>query len=157
MDTKLATLSPKEINMFLSDDRALVGRLATINNDGYPYIVPVHFVYLEGKIYIHGSTKGSKIDNIARNSKVSFEVEFMDQIIPAQMPCYANTTFTSVIITGQAGLTKDEELKQTVLNLFVDKYLPNGDYDAMPAKFVNMTGVIEIVPDSMSAKSRVTA
>lgn len=156
METKLTTLSPEKITSFLSNNHTLVGRLATISNNGYPYIVPVHFVWHENKIYIHGANKGQKISNIAHNPKVSFEIESMDQIIPDKMPCKANTTFTSIIITGQARLTEDMLLKQTVLNLFVDKYLPDGTYDAMPVKAINVTGVIEITMEEVSAKSRIT-
>ena len=31
-----------------------VGRLATMGQDGFPYITPVHFVFMSDKIFIHG-------------------------------------------------------------------------------------------------------
>jgi nitroimidazol reductase NimA-like FMN-containing flavoprotein (pyridoxamine 5'-phosphate oxidase superfamily) len=33
---------------------AHVGHLGTIGSDGFPYVTPVHFVLMEGNIYIHG-------------------------------------------------------------------------------------------------------
>ena len=38
-----------------------VGNIATINENGYPYVVPVHFIYYEGKVYFHGLPIGQKI------------------------------------------------------------------------------------------------
>ncbi len=32
-------------------ERATIGRLATVGADGYPYITPVNYVYLDGAIY----------------------------------------------------------------------------------------------------------
>ena len=43
-------------------ERSLVGRIATVNQKGFPVIKPVNFVYLDGRIYFHSSAKGEKID-----------------------------------------------------------------------------------------------
>ena len=37
--------------------------------------LPVHFVYFDGKIFVHGLPKGQKIENIAADPRVSFCVE----------------------------------------------------------------------------------
>jgi len=41
-----------------------IGRIATVNQKGFPVIKPVNFLYLEGKIYLHSSTKGEKMDDM---------------------------------------------------------------------------------------------
>ena len=155
--TQLQSLSAKEISMFLNDKQALVGRLATVNENGFPYVVPVHFVYYNGKIYIHGASKGQKINNINRNAKVGFEAEFMDKIYPAPMPCKANTTYTSVIAAGAAQIVANAALKHEVLELFVAKYLPEGVYEPMPDEVVAVTAVIEITITEISAKARIVS
>lgn len=50
------------------------GVLSVLGDDGYPYGVPVDFLYSpeEGKIYFHGSKSGHKIDAIRACDKVSF-------------------------------------------------------------------------------------
>jgi len=47
-----------------------VGRLATLNSNGYPYVTPVHFIYENNRIYINGLLNGQKIDNIVNNTNV---------------------------------------------------------------------------------------
>lgn len=155
--TQLQPLSAKEINMFLSAPGAQVARLATMDANGFPYVVPVHFIFFNGKVYIHGAGRGQKIDNLAANPKVGFEAEFMDKIYPAAMPCMANTTYTSIIAKGTARLVSDNELKQKALQLFVDKYLPAGEYEPMPQEVIDVTAVIEVTFDDITAKARIVS
>ena len=59
--------------------RATSGVLGLHGDDGYPYTVPVSFVYEEGgtglgTIGFHCAKVGHKIDAIRRNEKVSFTV-----------------------------------------------------------------------------------
>ena len=59
--------------------RAKTATLALHGDDGYPYSVPVNFVYEDGKIYFHGAKEGHKIDAIKNNPKISihcFSVNF---------------------------------------------------------------------------------
>ncbi len=48
------------------------GVLATIGQDGYPYAVPLNYVYFQGAVYFHCAMSGHKLDNISFNPKVSF-------------------------------------------------------------------------------------
>ena len=48
------------------------GVLAVIGDGGYPYTVPMNYIYSDGKIYFHTAKGGHKNDAIAENSKVSF-------------------------------------------------------------------------------------
>ena len=48
------------------------GVLAVSGDDGYPYAVPLSYVYRDNKIFFHCAKTGHKLDAIARNEKVSF-------------------------------------------------------------------------------------
>lgn len=48
------------------------GVLSTIGENGYPYGVPINFVYKDNYIYFHAALTGHKLENISFNSKVSF-------------------------------------------------------------------------------------
>lgn len=94
------------------------GTLALHGNEGYPYAVPISYVYADGKIYFHCAMKGHKVDAIMRNEKVSFCVVEQDNIKPAEFTTY----FRSVIVFGRAGILTDETEKRAALNLLADKY-----------------------------------
>ena len=144
-------LSVEEISEVLS--KSEVGRIATHNENGFPYIVPVHYIVLDGKIYIHGLIKGQKITNLIKNDKVGFEVDEMGTIIPDYVdPCDTNTAFKSVIILGTAQMIEDVDLKIKVLKAVITKYTPQLSHLEMPEKMIKATGIIEISPIETTGK-----
>lgn len=144
-------LSDEEIRDVLL--KAEVGRIGTHNENGYPYIVPVHFVVIDDKIYIHGLIKGQKISNLVRNGKVGFEVDEMGEIIPdMENPCDTNTAYRSVIILGTARIVDERALKEEVLHAVVAKYTPQLSHLSFPEKMMKATGIIEISPVETTGK-----
>lgn len=134
-------------------ERAQVGRIATHNVNGYPYIVPVHFIVIDNKIYIHGLIKGQKIDNLKANSKVCFEIDEMGAILPDNInSCDTNTEFESIVILGTATLIDDAEKKKEVLKAIVGKYTPQLLHLDFPEKMLRATGIIEITPTEVTGK-----
>lgn len=58
---------------FLKSQKIL--RLATIDQEGIPHIVPVWYLYKDGIFYVGTSTKTKKAKNVIKNPKVSFCVD----------------------------------------------------------------------------------
>jgi len=149
---------PKEIQRILSSTN--IGRLATNGPDGYPYIVPVNFVTLNGNIYFHCAPKGEKLDNLNRDPRVCFEVDvplsYIDIGLDPNRPiCNLHQFYHCVIIRGEAAVVKDDALKVDTLNALVAKHENTEDFQKVTS---DMSGckaceVIEIKPDSISAKS----
>ena len=112
----------------LSDDyvdeilkRGKTGIMAVIGDEGYPYTVPMNYVYADGKIYMHSALSGHKIDALRANDKVSFCVIDADDVVPSNY----STNFRSVIAFGRARIVEDEAAKMASLRLLGDKYNPN--------------------------------
>lgn len=144
-------LSEAEIMEVLS--KSEVGRIATNSPDGFPYVVPVHYIYWNDQIYIHGLIKGQKISNLKLDSRVGFEVDEMGNIMPDEtIVCDTNTEFRSVIIQGNASMIEDVKLKKEVLKKIVEKYTPQLMHLEFPANMFRATGVIEITPLQITGK-----
>ncbi|MBC5632651.1 pyridoxamine 5'-phosphate oxidase family protein [Parabacteroides hominis] len=139
---KMNQLTPLQIREQLISEK--VGRIGTLNLDGTPYIVPVHFVLHKDKIYIHGLSKGQKNENIRSNNNVCFEVDCMRGLIMHEEPCHVNTSYQSVIINGIARLVACDDTKKMILNLIVDKYTPSLSGKELPLQTVIKTSIIEI-------------
>lgn len=155
MQSRMKTyqLSEEKIQILL--ESALVGRIATLNSDGYPYIVPVHFVVFDEKIYIHGLNRGQKISNLENDSRVSFEIDKMQGIVPEASPetaCDVNTKYESIIIIGQAKMEKNLLTKKKVLGIFMQKYAPKLADLPMPDEAIEETGVIVIDIEDKTGK-----
>ena len=101
--------------------RGKTGILAVMGDEGYPYTVPINYVYADGKIYMHSAQSGHKIDAIRAYDKASFCVIDADDVVPADY----STNFRSVVAFGRARIIEDEEAKMASLRLLGDKYNPN--------------------------------
>ena len=133
-------------------ERMTNGTLALHGDDGYPYAVPVSYVYADGKIYFHTAVKGHKVDAIQRNAKVSFCVVEQDDVKPAEFTTY----FRSVIVFGKARILIDEGEKQLALRLLADKY-SHGEVgmEAEIAKGFNHLLMVEITIEHITGKEAI--
>lgn len=137
-----------------------IGRMATIGQDGFPYITPVNYVTLNGNIYFHCAPKGEKLDNLIRDPHVCFEVDVPLSYIdigldPGRPICNLHQFYHCIIIRGNAAVIEDDQLKLDALNALVAKHEKTEDFEKVTA---DMSGykacvVIEIKPESISAKS----
>lgn len=93
------------------------GTLASIGEDGYPYIVPLNYVYYNKSLYFHSAKDGYKLQNIERDAKISFCVVTSTEVLPSEF----STKYKSVIASGVASQVTDD-LKDIILLQFVDKY-----------------------------------
>jgi nitroimidazol reductase NimA-like FMN-containing flavoprotein (pyridoxamine 5'-phosphate oxidase superfamily) len=136
--------------------RAQVGRLSTINGDGFPYTVAVHFIYESGAFYFHCLPKGEKLDNIARSPKVCFEVDEMKRVLAQQTgdPCSADTSYESVVALGEAKILEAEGEKRKILESMIAKYTPERKGATIPLSRLQGTAVVKITVTRMTGKYR---
>lgn len=106
-------------------NQASNGILACHGDEGYPYAVPLNYVYHNGKIYFHSAKEGHKIDAVINNSKVSFAIVAEDTIKSAEFTSY----FRSVIVFGNARLVEGEEWQNAFWAL-VEKYSKDMPHEA---------------------------
>lgn len=133
-------------------DAAQVGHLATLGENGFPYITPLHFVRMNGRVYFHGLAAGQKLKNLRADSRVCFEVEGPHRLIHADTPCDTNTAYQSVIITGHAAVVEDPAVKTAVLDAVVAKYTPQHAGVEYPQNMLKMTAVVEITMAEITGK-----
>ena len=137
-----------------------VGRFSTIDKDGFPFVAPMNFVYLNDVIYIHGFPKGEKYENVKNNSKCGFEVDRELTFLPSyffEPPTDASLTdtlYVSVVIKGYAEFVTDNVEKADALNALMQKHQDEGGYDPLRPELATVrgVGVIKIKPATMTGK-----
>ena len=114
----------------LSDDesvgilkKATSGTLALLGDNGYPYAVPISYVYAEGKLYLHSALSGHKVDAIRNCDKASFCVIEQDIIHPKEYTTY----FRSVIAFGRIHILEDDVEKLSAARLLSERYNPGDE------------------------------
>lgn len=93
------------------------GILCTVDNELQPYGIPVNYVYLNDKLYIHCAKEGYKLENIINNSKVCFTVVGETKVLPSKF----SSNFESIVVFGKAEIASDDEKERALLNL-IKKY-----------------------------------
>lgn len=137
-----------------------IGRLATIDSEGYPYITPVNFVFHEGSVYFHCASEGEKLANLKRNPQVCFEADIPLAYLevafnPERNPCRTHQFYHCVVIRGSARVLPDGEQKTTALNALVAKHEGNRSFPAISPDSPDYKAcrVVAIKPEKMTAKS----
>jgi len=87
------------------------GVLATVDEAGWPYAVPVNHAVVDGDLIIHCATVGHKLANLAFNPKVSYCAVTQAETLPLEL----STRYASVIIFGRGELLTDEGEKRAAL------------------------------------------
>ena len=101
--------------------KATAGTLALLGDGGYPYAVPISYVYVDGKLYFHSALSGHKVDAIRNCDKASFCVIDKDDVQPEKYTTY----FRSVIAFGRIHIIEHEQEKLETARLLGDRYNPN--------------------------------
>jgi nitroimidazol reductase NimA-like FMN-containing flavoprotein (pyridoxamine 5'-phosphate oxidase superfamily) len=139
-----------------------VGRISTIDADGYPQIIPMNFVFLNDAVYMHSHPRGEKIENLKRNGKVGFEVDRELEFLPSYFEdpknaSLADTLYISIVMKGIASLVEDKKEKTLALNGLMKKYQPEGGYDPInpDMRVLDGVAVIKIVPAILHGKYKI--
>jgi len=139
-----------------------VGRIASLDENGYPQVIPMNFVYHAGAIYMHSHPFGEKLDNIRRNPNVGFEVDQHICFLPSYYfhmtdASQADTLYISVVIKGRAEILHKKEEKAEALNALMEKYQKEGRYEALDANMpsVHEVAIIKVIPRDFRGKYKI--
>jgi len=94
-----------------------------LSRDNVPYIVPVAFGYDGRTLYFHTAREGTKLDFIASNPRVCFEVEHDVKVVPNDSAaCSWSFSFYSVIGFGTVEELTEPAAKVSALNQVMRHY-----------------------------------
>lgn len=149
MRRKKQQLSPEECAQILQQGTS--GVLALAGDDGYPYAVPLSYVYDGQTVYFHSAKTGHKIDAAARDPKASFCVIAQDDVLPEKF----TTCFRSVIVFGKIRILTDEAEKRTAIEKLALRYsphVPEKDREAEIAREWPAFCILALEPEQISGK-----
>jgi len=109
------------------------GVLAVSGDDGYPYAVPLSYVYTDGKLYFHCATDGHKLDAVKSCNKASFCVIAQDRVVPEEV----TTHYASAIAFGKVRIGVAPAEKRRGLDLLMEKYCRSNGAEKNNAEIVD--------------------
>lgn len=127
------------------------GVLAVNGDDGYPYAIPINYLYDKEaqKIYFHGSMVGHKVDALKASDKICFTVYGNETIKDEAWAPYMQ----SVVVFGRCHLLEKGEASLSILKRFAMKYyLDEKLVDDEILKAGKATQMYEITIEHLSGK-----
>ena len=135
-------------------ERRASGVLALAEEGGFPYAVPLSYVYTGDKLYFHCAKSGHKLELIRQNPKASFCVVDQDQIVPEEYTTY----FRSAIVFGELRVMEDGPEKRAAIEALAAKYDPEGPADGRQKEIDREWGalcVLEMEISHMTGKEAI--
>lgn len=131
--------------------------LATMGTDGFPYAIPMSFVYYDNKIYMHCALTGKKIDNIKANPKVCIEAHETKGLSYSEThtACSTGIAYAGVVILGYINFVEDYERKEQILSKIVEKYTPEFSQMPIPSEQIDKTCILEVEIIECTGKHRI--
>ena len=145
---KLQIDDPAQIEEILR--RGQVLRLAMCR-DGQPYLVPLHYAYGDGRIYLHTGHEGLKMEFLAANPRVCFEVSVDVELVPGPAACKWNCRYRSVLGFGRAFRVEDQAERMRGLLAISRRYAGPGPQE-LPAEACARACVLRIDIDELTGK-----
>ena len=127
------------------------GVLAVNGEDGYPYAVPVNYLYDEesGKIYFHGSMTGYKAEALERSDKICFTVYGNVQVKDEAWAPYVQ----SAVVFGRCRRIDDRAAVLRAVRKFAAKYYPSAALiDEEISRSGNAVQIYEITVEHITGK-----
>lgn len=149
MRRKNQQLSPEECAQILRQGTS--GVLALAGDDGWPYAVPLSYVYDGQTIYFHSAKTGYKIDAVAAEPRASFCVIAQDDVMPEEF----TTAYRSVIVFGRVRVLENDEEKRAAVEKLALRYAPNvpdGDREAEIARYWPSLAMLALTPEQITGK-----
>lgn len=130
--------------------KAHTGTLALIDEDDFPYALPINYALETDTLYFHCALEGHKLQAIRHCNKASFCVIDKDEIVPEKF----TTAYRSVIVFGEIQIVEEISIKRKALELLGRKYSPGLEQSLQEEinRAFDRTCVIELKIEQMTGK-----
>lgn len=115
----------------------------------YPYVLPLNFVWLDGRIYLHCGFTGRKLDLLRQDGRVGFAAALDVTIVRER----STTWYKSVSGCGHIRIVEDTEEKRRALDALSLRYAARCPRPA-PEAMLRRVNVLCIDVESISGKER---
>ncbi|HWQ69866.1 MAG TPA: pyridoxamine 5'-phosphate oxidase family protein [Patescibacteria group bacterium] len=104
------------MSVFLGQQK--VCRLATVDRQGQPHVVPVWHILLDGELYIETSPRSKKGRNLQANQKVALVVDGGDSF----------ESYKGVMIQGTVEFVNDKRMLQQFRDAMAQRYFGTAEH-----------------------------
>jgi uncharacterized protein len=136
-------------------DETIVCHLGTVDEAGFPVVIPTLHARVGRHVYLHGSA-ASRTLREAERAEVCLAATLLDGLVLARAAFHHSVNYRSVVLFGRAERIEAAEDKRRALEAFTEKLVPGRWADVRPpsAQELRGTSVLRLPLDEASAKVR---
>jgi len=127
--------------------RGTSGVLSVAGDNGYPYGVPLSYVFVEGDedrpdtFWFHSAKEGHKVDAVRADDKACFTIIDRDDVVSDEFTTY----FKSLIAFGRIHLVEDEEEKRDSIDRLARRYSPDESDESVKAAIEKEYSILQMI------------
>ncbi len=102
-----------------------VAHVATVDSEGWPYVIPLVYIYEGGDIlYLHtGAHQGHFLTNVQGEPRICLEVSEMGPLQPGEpYACDSSLVYSSAVVFGRLHIVEEREKKAWFFDRLLEKY-----------------------------------
>jgi nitroimidazol reductase NimA-like FMN-containing flavoprotein (pyridoxamine 5'-phosphate oxidase superfamily) len=119
-------------------------------HEGRPYVIPINYAYIDGRVLFHCALEGQKLDAIRSDPSVCFTVARQRGTVKRHSADVCHPDSESVVCYGRARIVEDLAERTEVLNEFNRSFRP--DAESISAADVAKCGAVEITVTEMTGR-----
>lgn len=136
---------------------ALVAHVGIVQ-DGEPVVIPMTFLYEDGRVYLHGAPGSRVIRTLASGASACIEVTLIDGLIASKSAETHSVNYRSVVLFGRGARVTADTVRREVFGRLIGRYFPGrtagADYAHITEAELKATWLIAIPVEQLSAKGR---
>lgn len=124
--------------------------------DGQPYVIPMAYARMGGRLLIHGSVASRLIRNLESGLRCCVTVTHLDGLVYARSTFNSSMNYRSVMVFGIARPISDADEKRRCIQVLVDHLMPGrrSELRKSTVKELNATGLLALPIETFSTKCR---
>ena len=124
--------------------------------DEQPYVVPMAYARMGGRLLIHGSVASRLIRNLESGLRCCVTVTHLDGLVYARSTFNSSMNYRSVMVFGIARPISDADEKRRCIQVLVDHLMPGrrSELRKSTVKELNATSLLALPIETFSTKCR---
>ena len=126
--------------------------------DGQPYVIPMSYLYRDGRLFLHGSKVSRTMRHLASGAPVCVTVTLLDSLVASKAASSHSMNYRSVVVFGRGKPVRGRAANVDLAHALIARYFPGrapGEaYRAVTDDELKAVRIVEVEIEEISGKQR---
>jgi nitroimidazol reductase NimA-like FMN-containing flavoprotein (pyridoxamine 5'-phosphate oxidase superfamily) len=125
---------------------------------GQPYVLPMTYLYRDGRLFLHGSKASRQLRHLASGAPVCVTVTIVDSLVASKAAAGHSMNYRSVVVFGRGKPVRSRAAQVELSHAIIARYFPDrapGEaYRVVSDDELQAVRIVEVEIEELSAKRR---